>query len=82
MNWFNEDKRLIIVRPFTIIGKFLPSKTLRKFINQVKNSNNNDLIKMGDLNTFRDFIDIDDFIDIIIELLGCEEANGPIKCLF
>ena len=33
---------------------------------------------MGDLSTFRDFIDIDDFIDIIMELLGCERANGQI----
>ena len=80
MNWFNEDKKLIIVRPFTIIGKFLPSyMAIGNFINQVKNSNNDDLeIKMGDLSTFRDFIDINDFIDIIIELLVCEKANGQI----
>ena len=80
MNWFNKDKKLIIVRPFTIIGKFLPSyMAIGNFINQVKNSNTDNLeIKMGDLSTFRDFIDIDDFIDIILELLRCDKANGQI----
>lgn len=80
LNWFNEDKKLIIVRPFTIIGKFLPSyMAIGNFIKQVKNSNTNDLeIKMGDLSTSRDFIDINDFIDIILELLVCEKANGQI----
>lgn len=80
MNWFNIDRNLIIVRPFTIIGKYLPpNMAIGNFINQVKNSNTNDLeIKMGDLSTYRDFIDIDDFIDIILELVSCEKANGQI----
>ena len=80
LNWILNNRHVIIVRPFSIIGPHLPSyMAIGNFIKQVKQNKTKSLeVKMGDLSTSRDFIDVEDFVDIIIQLMANCKANGQI----
>jgi len=72
-------KNIVVVRPFNIIGYGAPAYLpLGNFLNQlslaIKNTQKN--IKMGGINFFRDYIDVDDLVSIFWELCNNSEAHG------
>jgi len=73
---------VIMVRPFNIIGPGMPEHlALQSFAQQLANIARNNcpaVIEVGNLNTARDFIDVDDVIRIYWRLAQTPEAYGQI----
>jgi len=66
----NSKLEVIIVRPFNIFGKTLPKGFL--ISNLFKASQTNDEVTIVNKNSKRDFLHIDDFVDIILQLVEYE----------
>ncbi|OBX08055.1 epimerase [Gallibacterium salpingitidis] len=69
---YNDRRNIVIIRPFNILGdgqdiNFLIPKLIDKFANRVP------LIELGNLDSIRDFIYIEDLCSILLKLinLGC-----------
>ena len=79
LNWHKPDRNLVIVRPFNIIGLKMPIHlALGSFINQIESLPDKGDLKTGNLNTKRDFIDVDDVINLMWNLINNKHANGEI----
>ena len=79
LNWHKPDRNLVIVRPFNIIGLKMPIHlALGSFINQIESITDKGDLKTGNLNTKRDFIDVDDVINLMWKLINNKHANGEI----
>lgn len=79
LSWQNNNKKLFVLRPFNIIGPGMPSHlALGNFMNQISSMKKNDILKTGNLDTARDFIDVRDAVKIIWHLADNENAYGEI----
>ena len=79
LNWHKPDRNLVIVRPFNVIGLKMPIHlALGSFINQIESLPDKGDLKTGNLNTKRDFIDVDDVINLMWKLINNKHANGEI----
>ena len=79
LNWHKPDRNLVIVRPFNVIGLKMPIHlALGSFINQIESLPDKGDLKTGNLNTKRDFIDVDDVINLMWNLINNKHANGEI----
>lgn len=59
-----------VARTFNIIGKNVsPTLSIGAFVNQIKTAKNGDSIYVGNINTKRDFLDIEDVIDAYWRIL-------------
>lgn len=66
----NFDINVSIARTFNIIGKGIPhSLCLGSFVKQIKKARNKDIIYTGNLNTRRDFLNIEDVVDAYWKIL-------------
>ncbi len=60
----NHAINVNIVRTFNVIGRFIaPSLSIGSFLNQIKNTEDGGRMYVGNLETKRDFIDIEDVVD-------------------
>lgn len=69
---YYKDKgiNVVVARTFNIIGQGVsPDLAIGSFILQIMNAMNGDSIKVGNLNTYRDYLDIRDVIDAYWKLL-------------
>ncbi len=77
-----EFGKVIVVRPFTVLGKKIPKfMAVGSFLSQIisiVNSNKKGELRVGDLNTSRDFIDVEDLVCICWKLLNSDKAYGKI----
>jgi len=66
----NFNLNIIILRPFNIFGKTLPEGFL--ISNLFKSAKNNKKITIINKNSKRDFLHIDDFIDVILKVINID----------
>ncbi len=79
ISWQKYSKKLSVLRPFNIIGPGMPSHlALGNFMNQISSIKENGIMKTGNLDTARDFIDVRDAVKIIWHLADNENAYGEI----
>ena len=77
--WQQNRKKLVIVRPFNIIGQNMPKHlALGSFIDQIESISKKGNIKTGNLNAKRDFIDVSDVVNLMWKLVNNENAFGEI----
>lgn len=74
----NKLKKILIIRPFSIIGERMSKNSIfGSVINQINNKNQK-FIKTGNLHVYRDFIDIRNFIDFTYKLIIHHESYGKV----
>ena len=77
-----EGGKVIVVRPFTVLGEKIPKfMAVGNFLNQITsivNNNKKGELRTGDLNTARDFIDVDDLVYVCWKLLNSDQAYGKV----
>lgn len=78
-----QGQPVVIVRPFNIIGAGMPSHlAAQSFVRQIIDSrqDNTDtiILKVGNLNSYRDFIDIQEVVSIYWELIRNPHTYGEI----
>lgn len=79
LNWKSEENFIVIARPFNIIGPAMPRfLAVGNFMNQIDLIESEGEIFAGNLNSQRDFVDVDDVCNIFLELINCNDANGEI----
>ena len=79
LDWKSNEKFIVFARPFNIIGPGIPKfLAIGNFINQINSIENEGEIFTGNLNSQRDYIDVDDVCSIFWGLINCNEANGEI----
>ena len=79
LNWSSEENFVVIVRPFNIIGPEMPTfLAVGSFMDQIHSMKSCGEILVGNINSQRDYIDVDDVCSIFWELLNCDDANGEI----
>lgn len=79
INWQKPDRNLIVVRPFNIIGPKMPNHlALGSFIRQISMISKKGVLKTGNLNTKRDFIDVNDVINLMWKLINNKSAYGEV----
>ncbi len=66
----NSDLNVIILRPFNIYGKTLPNGFL--ISNLLKSIKTNEKITIVNKDSKRDFLHIDDFVDVILKIKDCD----------
>ncbi len=79
-----DPLKFIIIRPFNIYGPGMPAYlSISNFVNQIKlmdsnNSSEQQTLEVGNLNVKRDFLYIDDFIQILWELSQNKNAYNAV----
>ena len=77
-------QNVLCIRPFTVLGKSMPLyMAMGNFVDQIKklrveNKTTENFLHVGNLETVRDFIDIEDAIELIWLLANKEESFGKI----
>ena len=66
----NSDLNIIILRPFNIFGKTLPNGFL--ITNLLKSIQTNEKVTIFNKDSKRDFLHIDDFVDIVLKIKDCD----------
>jgi GDP-4-dehydro-6-deoxy-D-mannose reductase len=78
----SEERRLVVVRPFNIVGTGMPGHlalaSFARQLEQIKRGNSAPIIKVGNLGSKRDFIDVQDVVRLCWILIRCETAYGEI----
>ena len=80
--WSMAGGKALVVRPFTILGKGMPvSLAIGDFAIQlleiVRNGGNGTL-STGNLDVTRDFVDVNDVVDICWKLINLDKACGQV----
>ncbi len=79
LSWHKKGRSITVVRPFNIIGPGMPSYlALGNFLKQIQSQPKGGDIKVGNLNTSRDFIDVSDVVNLIWILVNNKNASGKI----
>lgn len=77
-----QGRPLIMVRPFNIIGCGMPDYlSLQSFVNQIArimHSQQPPILKVGNLSSSRDFIDVKEVVKIYWQLLQTPQAYGQV----
>ncbi len=76
---FKNFQQLTVIRPFNIIGPKMPVHlALGNFINQIISPEESVKLKTGNIDTARDFIDVNDLIQIMWRLVNNRNAHAEI----
>jgi GDP-4-dehydro-6-deoxy-D-mannose reductase len=79
IEWSSNKRKLIVLRPFSILGERMPlTSAFGKFIAQIKSEDGSGLLKSGNLNVYRDYIDVNDLIDIMWKLINNSSSYGHV----
>ena len=79
LSWQQDSGKLVIVRPFNIIGKNMPNYlAIGNFYSQICSITNEGVLKTGRMNVERDFIDVNDVVEIMWKLINNEKAYGQV----
>jgi len=78
-SWQDLKNLLVIIRPFNIIGSNMPKHlALGSFFEQINSITDKGVLRTGNLNTERDFIDAVDVVHIMWKLVNNPKAYGEI----
>ena len=83
LNWANSfDRFVAVVRPFSLVGPGAPKHTaIGNFVDQlakIKGDSSPGVLRVGNLDTSRDIMDIDTAAEILWKLSECESIYGKI----
>lgn len=79
ISWQKPNRKLVVVRPFNIIGLKMPTHlALGSFIEQIETIIDKGSLKAGNLDTKRDFIDVNDVVELMWKLINKTQAYGEI----
>jgi nucleoside-diphosphate-sugar epimerase len=83
LSWANSfDRFVMVVRPFSLVGPGVPKHTaIGNFVDQlakIKAASSPAVLRVGNLDTSRDIMDVDDAAEILWKLSECESASGKI----
>ena len=79
LSWQKPQNPLVVVRPFNIIGPGMPNHlAIGNFLNQIQSMSSKGILRTGNLNTERDFINVHDVTQIMWELINNENSYGEI----
>tara|TARA_B100000282_G_scaffold147141_1_gene105943 strand:- start:4380 stop:5288 length:909 start_codon:yes stop_codon:yes gene_type:complete len=77
--WQQSHRKLVVVRPFNIIGKNMPKHlAIGNFYSQIHLMPYKGILKTGNLNIKRDFIDVFDVVCIMWKLINNNKAYGEV----
>ena len=80
--WGCEDRRVVVVRPFTIMGPGMPTHlAIGDFVEQIRSaigSGGNGELVTGNLNVSRDFLHVGDAVELCWRLANTNEAFGRV----
>ena len=72
-------RKLVVVRPFNIIGKNMPKNlAIGNFFSQICSISNKGFIETGNLNVERDYIDVYDVVNIMWKLINNDKSYGEV----
>jgi GDP-4-dehydro-6-deoxy-D-mannose reductase len=78
----NRRRPIVVVRPFNIIGvgmpEYLALESFRRQIERIKADEQPPLIRVGNLNASRDFVDVEDVVQLYWALVQNRHAYGQI----
>jgi GDP-4-dehydro-6-deoxy-D-mannose reductase len=78
----SEGRPVVVVRPFNIIGTGMPGylalESFRRQIQQIKADGQPPVIRVGNLNTSRDFIDVEDVVRLYWTVVQNPQAYGQV----
>jgi len=78
----SERRPIVVVRPFNIIGVGMPEslslESFRRQIERIKANEQPPVIRVGNLNASRDFIDVEDVVELYWSLVQNRHAYGQI----
>ncbi len=75
--WQKKSRKLVVVRPFNIIGKNMPKYlAIGNFFSQISSLPNKGFLETGNLNVERDFIDVYDVVNIMWSLINNDKSYG------
>ena len=77
--WQQSHRKLVVVRPFNIIGENIPKHlAIGNFYSQIQLIPYEGILKTGNLNIKRDFIDVYDVVCIMWKLINNNKAYGEV----
>tara|TARA_B110000090_G_C13359048_1_gene437738 strand:- start:832 stop:1737 length:906 start_codon:yes stop_codon:yes gene_type:complete len=77
--WQKPNNHLVVIRPFNIIGKGMPSSlALGSFSEQINKKLDGDYLQTGNLDTERDFIDVYDVVNLMWRLINNINSYGEV----
>ena len=77
--WQQSHRKLVVVRPFNIIGENIPKNlAIGNFYSQIQLIPYEGILKTGNLNIKRDFIDVYDVVCIMWKLINNNKAYGEV----
>ena len=79
LSWQNGAKRLLVVRPFNVVGPNMPQHSpLGDFKAQIDSIDTGGVLWTGSLDIYRDYIAATDVVRLLWRLINNEEAYGNI----
>ncbi|NGX51194.1 MAG: GDP-6-deoxy-D-mannose reductase [Chlamydiae bacterium] len=82
LNWAQSHRKLLVVRPFTIVGPGMPEHmAIGNFVRQIKaimKQGRKGKIETGNIDVQRDFLSIQDTVEIYWKLIQTEGAFGRV----
>tara|TARA_B100000767_G_C19764325_1_gene536723 strand:- start:1399 stop:2298 length:900 start_codon:yes stop_codon:yes gene_type:complete len=79
LSWQKSKRPLILVRPFNVIGRGMPKHlAVGSFYQQIQLIDGKGVLKTGNLDNERDFIDVSDVIYLMWELINNKESYGKV----
>ena len=77
--WQQNSRKLVVVRPFNIIGeKISKNLAVGNFFFQICSIARKGILKTGNINVERDFVDVFDVINIMWKLINNDKAYGEV----
>lgn len=80
--WGKLNGQIVIIRPFTILGKHMSEKmaigSFAKQINEISTKGDKGVLYTGNIDISRDFIDVSDVVEICWKLVNLDEANSQV----
>ena len=77
--WQQNSRKLVVVRPFNIIGKHIPdSLAIGSFYSQIRSMHVKGNLRTGNLKIKRDFIDVNDVVNIMWKLINNNNSYGEV----
>ncbi len=79
-SWAHRGGHILVVRPFTILGKGMPSyMAIGSFVSQIKEMvrrGDEGTLYTGNIDIYRDFVDVQDVVNICWQLINLDQLNG------
>jgi nucleoside-diphosphate-sugar epimerase len=80
--WGKLKGQIVIVRPFTVLGKNMSDKmaigNFARQINEIGKTGKKGILHTGNIDISRDFVDVSDVVELCWKLVNLDDANGQV----